>query len=235
MRHPKMQIIAWHGVVTMHQAAWGDEAGSTVTFRLPMADHEGERNPFQSFTKRRKGRAGTRFYMAVTTSESVPKSLYMDEVMLAGWNDSQQHGHTVKFWLCNDGMGHPFEGMNRTQELALALSELDDDNEVIDQKMRDRVEKQVETGKQKLSNVAAMLCRQKKFYDFCMEQYVQSGQIDFSPPVHDEATAKQWMYQELGINSRAELDSEQQAAQLFHDKVRKPYLVWLGESGGDPF
>ena len=221
-------IVAWHGTVTMHQAAWGDEAGSTVTFKLPMANHESDRNPFQSFTKRRKGTAGTRFWMTVVASESVPKSLYMDEVMLAGWNDSQQHGHTVKFWLCNDGMGHPFEGVSRHQELALALAELDDDNEVIDQKMRDRVEKQVATGKQKTSNVAAMLCRQEEFWEWINT----TDLVVLNVTCKTEGVAAEWMYQVLGISSRAELDRAPQAAQLFHDKIRKPYEEWFAETIG---
>ena len=226
-RHPRMQIIAWHGVVTMHQAAWGDEAGSTVTFRLPMAHHETDRNPFQSFTKRRKGTAGTRFYMAVSTSEATPKSLYDDEVMLAGWNDSQQNGHTVKFWLCNDGMGHPFEGISRKQEMALALSELDDDNTPIDQKMRDKVEQQVDTGRQKLSNVAAMFCRTEGFWDFINEDIEQSGDF-ISPKVDGEESAKQWLYQKCGMSSRAELDTEKMSAEHFHN-IRKAYEEWYSE------
>jgi hypothetical protein len=223
-----MQIVAWHGVVTMHQAAWGDEAGSTVTFKLPMADHESDRNPFQSFTKRRKGTAGTRFYMAVSTVESAPKKLYDDEVMLAGWNDSQQNGHTVKFWLCNDGMGHPFEGIGRKTELALALSELDDDNEPIDQKMRDKVEAQVDTGRQKLSNVAAMLCRQEEFWEWLNDNEL----ILTQKLVVDDESAAALVRAFLGINSRAELDTNETIATMFHRKIREPYQEWYKDTIG---
>lgn len=225
-----MNIIAWTGIVTMHSAAWGDEAGSTVTFKLPMNDTGESRNPFHDFTKRRKGRAGTRFVMCVTHVEESAKTIYRDEVMLAGWNDSQQNGHTVKMWICNDGMGHPFEGISRKVELALALTELDDDNTAIDQKMRERVESQVATGKQKLSNVAAMFCRTETFWTF-----TQDIPLAIHPSAFDEESAKQWIYQECGISSRAELDSHAQAAQLFHDNIRKPYEKWHTENVGDPF
>ncbi len=225
-----MTITAWNGIVMMHSAAWGDEAGSTVTFKLPMNSTGESRNPFHSFTKRRKGRAGTRFFMVVTTSEDVPQSIYKDEVMLAGWNDSQQNGHTVKFWICNDNMGHPFEGLSRTQEMALVLSELDDDNEPIDQKMRERVEQQHDTSKQKLSNVAALFCRTPAFWEF-----TQDIPLAIFPGATDDESAKQWMYQELGINSRAELDSSEQLAQQFDLKIRKPYQDWYDANKGDPF
>lgn len=225
---PKMNMVAYHAVTTMHQAAWGDEAGSTVTFRLPMQTMGDSRNPFSSFTKRRKGRSGTRFFMAVTTSESVPVSIYNDEVMLAGWNDSQQHGHTVKFWLCNDKMGHPFEGLSRKQELALALTELDDDNEPIDQQMRDRVEKQHDTGRQKLSNVAAMLGRTPEFWE-----WASSTDLVMQPDkVRDEELAKLWIYQAMGIESRAELDRDPQLAQQFKLKILEPYQKWFNKNIG---
>ena len=218
----------------MARADWGDENGSTVTFKLPMAHSEDVRNPFHAFTKRRKGKSGTRFMMACqTASEDVRHALYEDEAMLAGWNDSQQNGHTVKLWLCNDGMGHPFEGVSRTQALVVSLTELDDDNTVVDPKMRDRVEKQIDTGRQKLSNVAALLCRTEEFWDFCTEDNVQSGSpLLMGNKVTSEDDAKQWMYLQLGIRSRAELDTAQQAAQLFHDKIRKPYEEWFAETIG---
>lgn len=231
MRHPRMQIVAWNGVVSMHKADWGDEAGSTVTFKLSMKGNEGSRNPFESFTKRRKGRAGTRFFMAVTTAETEPQALYKDEVMLAGWNDSQSTGHTVKFWLCNDRMGHPFEGISRKQELALALSELDDDNEPIDQKMRDRVEKGGKRPSERLSYVAAMLCKQEAFHDWCTER-AQVDDVSLNPPVDNEQSARGFILQECGISSRAELDQPGQQVQIFHDQIRKPYLDWYSHNFG---
>lgn len=222
-----MSITAWYGIVKMHSASWGDEAGSTVTFKLSMQASADVRNPFHTFTKRRKGRAGTRFYMAVTTSEDAPKSIYLDEVMLAGWNDSQQNGHTVKLWICNDKLGHPFEGISRNDELALALTELDDDNEPIDQKMRDRVEQQSTPTSSRLSYAAAMLCKNDSFWEYLNEDMDQANDF-MNPRVKDESGAKKWMYQELGISSRAELDTDPVAARRFEDVIRKPFMEYIG-------
>jgi hypothetical protein len=223
-----MSNVAFTSIVTMHQAAWGDEAGSTVTFRLPMNDTGESRNPFHSFTKRRKGHSGTRFQMSVSTAQDEPQAVYLDEAMLAGWNDSQQNGHTVKFWLCNDAMGHPFEGYSRTQEMALVLVELDDDNEVIDQKMRDRVEQQGTVTSSRPSFAAAMLCKEDNFYAFINEDIEQSGDL-ISKKVTTENAARLWMCQRLGILSRAELDSNSDIERQFHDGIRLPYLAWIGE------
>ena len=210
---------AYHAIVSMHEAKWTDKDGSTVTLKLPMAGMEGQRNPFERFTKRRKGHAGTRFFMAISTAESEPKTIYSDEVMLAGWNDSQQNGHTVKFWIANDGMGHPFEGIDRKQELALALAELDDDNEIIDQKMRDRVERQSKKPSERVSFVAAMLCKNDRF-----QHWVGAD---------DEEGARQHILETVGIQSRAELDSDDSAELPFHQNIRKPFIRWDEE--GVPF
>jgi hypothetical protein len=223
--------IAFTSIVTMHQAAWGDESGSTVTFKLPMTDTGDSRNPFHSFTKRRKGHSGTRFTMSVSTCQDEPQTVYVDEAMLAGWNDSQLNGHTVKFWLCNDNMGHPFEGFSRVQEFALALTELDDDNEPIDQKMRDHVEQQADTGRQKLSNIAALFGRTPEFWEWAETTDFVIG----TDKILNDELAKMWIYQALGIASRSELDSDSQVAQQFELKIRKPYQKWYEENYGVPF
>ena len=220
--------IAWSGRVSMARADWGDENGSTVTLKLPMsADAEDKRNPFHTFTKRRKGRAGTRFMMAChTASEGVRHALYEDEAMLAGWNDSQSNGHTVKLWLCNDGMGHPFDGISRKQELIISLVELDDDQAVIDQKMRAKVEAQQTIPTSKLSFAAVMICKSEGFWKWCQENdYTLAGN-----PVVDEESAKLWIYLMCGIESRATLNDPERtnAIEKFH-KIRHDYNDWLGE------
>ena len=223
--------IAWSGRVTMARADWGDESGSTVTFKLPMVQAEDSRNPFHAFTKRRKGRAGTRFMMACqTASEGVRHALYEDEAMLAGWNDSQTNGHTAKFWLCNDGMGHPFDGISRKQELVVSLVELDDDQEVIDQNMRDRVEGQKKRPSERTSYVAAMLCKNEGFWEWIKQDERVKQIIREVGLTHDmEDIAHQWMLRALNTGSRAELDKDEALATRFHEEIRKPFVEWQGE------
>jgi len=206
-----------------------------VTFLLPM-NEEGERlrNPFHQFTKRRKNRAGTRFMMACHRvlrvdddglMENCRQAIYEDEGMLAGGNVSQTTGLTVKRWLTSDELGHPFEGCERNHdEFVISLVELDDDQQTIDQKVRDRVEKTSTAPSQRTSYVAAMLCKNEGFWTYLEE----TKGIDI-----DEATAesqaREYILDVVDIESRAQLDMNSKLRDRFHDKVRTPFLRWQGE------
>lgn len=220
---------AYTGNVTMHEAKWTDKEGSTVTFKLPMTpESEGQRNPFVEFTKRRKGKAGTRFMMACVDRDT-KQMVYQDEVMLAGWNDSQSNGHTVKLWLATDNMGHPFEGFERTiSKFYISLIELDDDNEMIDPVVRERVERAGKKPSERLSYVAAMLCKNEGYHTMCQEidplGWSEAGGHD-----DPEEAARQFMLDALGIDSRAELDKSAVLAERFHSEVRRPFMIWSGE------
>lgn len=223
-----MTETAYSGEVTLHEAKWTDKEGSTVTFKLPMnQDAEEKRNPFHEHTKRRKGRAGTRFMMVCRSGKMM---VYADEVMLAGWNDSQTSGHTVKLWLAMDTMGHPFEGFERNKDkFEIALVELDDDNEMIDPKVRDRVERVKKRPSERLSYVAAMLCKNEGFWQYVSEfdPYAQGKNLMAGDIGEDGA--RKFMLGVLGIGSRAELDKSAVVANEFHDKIRKPFVEWQGE------
>lgn len=45
-------------------------------------------------------------------------------------------------------------------------------------------------------------------------------------PPPDEELAKEYILQTCGIISRNELDRYPTAAELFHERIRKPYLAW---------
>jgi hypothetical protein len=224
-----VNMVAYHANVQMHEAKWTDKEGSTVTFKLPMNQQEDSRNPFYHFTKRRKGRAGTRFMM-VCVDQKLRQEMYKDEVMLCGWNDSQTNGHTVKLWLTHDHMGHPFEGYERhePERFYISLVELDDDNEMIDQKVRDRLERVNKRPSERLSYVAAMLCKNEGFHTYLQEIAPQLWSLhdgDLDP----EDSAREFICQTLGIGSRSELDKSAVVANEFHDKIRKPFVEWQGE------
>jgi hypothetical protein len=218
-----MSDTAYSANVKMHEAKWTDKEGSTVTFRLPMTGMENQRNPFEKWTKRRKGRAGTR-YMAVVVevvNDCLGQTIYKDELMLTGWNDSQSNGHTVKFWLCADVLGHPFEGFERNKdEFHIALVELDDDQEPIDQNMRDKVEAQGKRPSERVSYVAAMLCKNEGFWTY------MGHETDADP----EERCRENICDRLGIKSRSELDKSDVLAEQFHTEFRKPFVRWQEDS-----
>lgn len=213
------RMIAYHANVQMHEAKWTDKEGSTVTFKLPMGQQEDHRNPFHYYTKRRKNRAGTRFMM-VCVDQILKQEIYADEVMLCGWNDSQTNGHTVKFWLTHDHMGHPFEGYERgePQRFYISLVEIDDDQEPIDQQVRERVERQGKRPSERLSYVAAMLCKNEGFWTWLREAK--------NVEVNSEDDARIVMLGMLGLSSRGILDKNEYQAKRFHEIVRKPFIEW---------
>jgi hypothetical protein len=215
-----MTEVAYTAEVELHEAKWTDKDGSTVTFKLPMAGMEGQRNPFERWTKRRKGHAGTRFMMACHGDGHT--LVYADEVMLAGWNDSQTTGHTVKLWLAMDQMGHPFEGYERHKDkFTISLAEIDDDQEIIDQKVRERVESASKRPSERTSYVAAMLCKNEGFWTWLTETR--------NVAVNSEEDARIVMLDMLGLPSRGILDKNEYQAKRFHERLRKPFVEWQGE------
>jgi hypothetical protein len=227
-----MDKLAYYATVQMHEAKWTDKEGSTVTFKLPMgAQRDDQRNPFYYYTKRRKGRAGTRFIM-VCVDQKLKQTIYEDEVMLCGWNDSQTNGHTVKFWLCADTLGHPFEGFERhePERFYISLVELDDNNESIDQAVRERVERVNTKPSERVSYIAAMLCKNEGFWTYVLELTAMTEQDCKAMGITDlEDYCRQWMLDQLNINSRSWLDKDEESAKQFHEKIRRPFLHWQGE------
>lgn len=69
-----------------------------------------------------------------------------------------------------------------------------------------------------LARLAAQFCRQREFWEFC------SRHPGYDTHVHSEESAKELILSECRIQSRAELDNNNEAARLFHSQVRIPYL-----------
>lgn len=77
-----------------------------------------------------------------------------------------------------------------------------------------------------LSRAAAMMCNGAKF-----QRWVVS-RIGAAPDgVSASQHAAQFVRDACGITSRAQLDHNAQAASLFHEAVRKPFVKWSGIYG----
>ena len=215
-------IVAFKGNVTLDKAIWDNIWGMYATFDLEQAPQDkNNANPFKKFTKMKKGKVGTRFGAVFTFADE--STAYQDEVMLKGWNDGTT-GWRVTLWMNADSHGlHPFMSLDKGQELALVMAELDDDNEVIDQVQRERVTEAKQHRKQGLSNYAALLCRTPEFW-----KYLRHLNVEF-PEGPMEPIAKDWVCQTLDINSRAMLDSDPAAIANFHEQIRKPYSEWASQ------
>ncbi len=306
-----MSKIAWSGELLLLEAKWTDKDGHLAKFKL-VSPNEARPNPFKAFTKRKKGRAGTRFEASLAHVGEVrtDHTAYNGQMMLAGWADTSTQGYTVTFWveppepltvhhldqeLTLQDQTHKLAGYERNKDSFMAvLVELDDDDQPIDQDLRERVEKATtkivpvtlcscedptectdvhrerltfgvrcrrlqEIGDQHtqalvdsvvqakkehlekhgaeivervfdrrrktLSNYAAMLCLNKDFWEWVNE--TQLGNVD--PRVFDKDTAAEWMRNKLGIDSRADIDTMDVKAKMYHELVRKPFAVWHEE------
>ena len=209
-----MGVIAFKGIMTLEKAVWDNVFGMYVQFKMEALKGP---NPFKRFTSMRKGRVGTRFE-AVFNSCKNAATVYENEAMLKGWTDGTT-GSKATFWIAPGTSYHPFMERENGEEFAVVLVELDDDQEPIDQEKREKLST---PRKQHLSNFAAQLCRTPAFYDFLRE-------VKQHHPKHgeDRATwAKEWMYEQCLITSRAELDVNTVAAEDFHRKIREPYAEW---------
>ena len=217
-------IVIFAGDVTLEKAIWDNIWGQYIFLKLDQkpGDKYGA-NPFKKFTKRRKGRVGTRFGAVFTCSDA--STFYTDEVMLKSWADGAK-GWTLQLWLNPDEDGlHPFMNVDNKSVFALAMVELDDDNSAIDQDKRDRVEQAPKTrAKRTLSNYAATLCREPMFMRYLGDMYGLCCEPAFANEV-----ATNWMRKYLDIESRAELDYKPKKADRFHASIRGPYRQWYND------
>lgn len=77
-----------------------------------------------------------------------------------------------------------------------------------------------------LSRAAAMMCNGERFQRWVVAR-VGAAPEGVSASQH----AAQYVRKICGITSRAQLDHNAQAASLFHEVVRKPFLKWSGIYG----
>lgn len=145
---------------------------------------------------------------------------FQGEVMLAGWSQTHNGGAKVTFWLADDTDLEAFKAMTVAkgktagQRLALVAVEIGDDEQPVSPHAP-AVSPQAEKPKgEKLAWLAIQLCKNPKFWDFA--------------GVSNEVNAREWLLTICGsINSRRDLDTDKEAAYLFHTNVRKPFRDWM--------
>lgn len=231
-REKHLPIIAYKGGFELLDAKWDLLSGRTVKFRLmeepakPMLIH-----PFVSFTRRRGGRVGTRFHMAMTVIGK-DEPMFNGEVMLMSGGQPLGQGFWVSFWIDDEADHHPFAGYRGRKGdtpgdmYSAAFVELDDDDSAIDQRKRALVEDAHARASQKLSQYCYLLCNNEMFILYLEER----------EPVNEEAqTIKWWAIEDrvarwvrwrCNIGSRGDLDTNKEAARIFHEQIREPYADW---------
>jgi hypothetical protein len=227
-----MSKLAWAGELMLMGASWNDKDGHMIKMKI-VSPNEEKPNPFKAFTKRKGGRAGTRFHASVAHVQGLRgnETCYDGQFMLAGWQDSSTAGYGVTFWCepPEDGRVHAFDGFTRgVDSFMVALVELSDDDTPVDQEKRERIEKVEEQSEQKaqerkkplLSTAAAMICQNPAFWRWVHHE--RGG-----PVVVNSDQAAQWMREHLGIDSRRDLDTMDAKAEQFHRAIRRPFAEWM--------
>jgi hypothetical protein len=229
-----LPIIAHRGGLELIDAKWELNSGRTVKFRLvatddaPMLLH-----PFAEFVRRRGNRVGTRFHVAMSRvgDEHV---YYQGEVMLAGGGNPLGQGMWVRFWMDDEADSHPFSGCagRRRDEpgdmFMAAFVELDSDDEPINQEKRARVER-ANGGKKggPLCRWAAQRSHDKLFLQYVSEQVLLPDRklrpVEWWERKDHVARWIRWM---CGVESRADLDNNAKAGEIFHERIRRPYSEW---------
>lgn len=145
---------------------------------------------------------------------------YQGEVQLLGWAESDKGGRTVKFQCSGDDAEHPFKRFRGKTRFAVVLVEIGDDEQPVQQSdLPSSASVATEIGGLRLSNAAALLCKDRDFW-----VWIES--MVWGIPISSEQKAKEVLCEQLGIDSRAELDSDEDAAAQFIARFLNPFNEW---------
>jgi hypothetical protein len=152
------------------------------------------------------------------------KPTFSGEMQLAGWSESHNGGCKVTFWLSDPDDLEAFRAMTvrkgntAGQRLMAALVEIGDDEQPVQPEEAPQIADKPKGGP--LSKEAALLCRNEAFLLW----------LEFEQCIEDAATlAPEWIRQECGVLSRAELDTQPTAGQRFINNIRAPFMRWHRE------
>jgi hypothetical protein len=160
---------------------------------------------------------------------------YQGESQFLAWGDGPA-GPWIKLLLPESDDLEPFRGMTAAkktmagQRLAIVIVEIDDQELP---KTPPPIEADKETAKGgELAKLAGRLCADPKFQEWVIEHLATMkpprGE-DRLPPGESAAIIVRRV---CGIASRAELDHNEDAAVIFHERIRKPWAAHCqGEAG----
>lgn len=231
--------IAFAGEVEFNKATEADNSGRTVRFRIVIHPEEVERrHPFESFTRKRRGHAGSRF--EASFNEIDGNREFMLELMLLNWV-ANPRGEFVDFSLTFEAPTHPFMGCTRGSKDApgtrfmMVAVEINDDQAIVQELRAEQEEHSRRTGRpQHLSNAARIMTKNPRLWEWLHETEgtpAQGGEVNAE---WDTYTADAWLKEHLGIASKADLDSdgpEAVAAIVKFHRLRTRFVEWQCDNG----
>lgn len=161
----------------------------------------------------------------------MPDPTFQGGVMLAGWSESHNGGAKVSFWLEGPEDLDAFrslttaKGKTAGQRFAMVLVEIDDDE------TPKKPEQKQDPKGGPLARVAGQLCSSITFQHwlYTCPWFTPDG-IQIAPPEMGPEGAAEIIRKVCGVGSRAELDHLEAAAEIFHRRIRKPWLMFSGQA-----
>lgn len=167
-----------------------------------------------------------------------PKILFQGEMQLARWSESSQNGAMVTFWIHPDDL-ESFKhlkaraGKNAGQRLGVVVVEIADDEAIVP--AAPPAPAPTAYPKARVGKVAMLAVGYCNNPDF---QRWAASQIDGSDEAGPEV-CKTFILETCGIfakhgekASRKHLDTDGEAATLFEQKIRRPYVEWVATQEG---
>lgn len=142
-------------------------------------------------------------------------TVFEGEVQLLRWSDTSSQGATITLQLANPEDLERFKTMTLAkgkqvgQRLMVAIVEIGDDELPVEQPKKSVGE---------LCIMACNFCTDRNFWKWIEGQY--------GCDIDNEAMAKDFVLDICSITSRRHLDSNETAAQKFHNEIRKPFVAW---------
>lgn len=174
------------------------------------------------------------------------KILFQGELQLVRWADSSNAGATVTFWVHPDDLEH-FKLLRVRKgnkeagtRIAAVMVEIGPDEAVVPQGPAEKpapgaVYRPPVLGA--LAKVAVQWCRDPNFWKWATTAYASRMSYKgggFYGPVEGEGAAKAFILEVCGLidkhgqaASRKHLDTDPEAAAIFHERIRIPYRDWL--------
>jgi hypothetical protein len=175
---------------------------------------EKDYEPFSTITKRKKGKAGGRYRMFLMDKDH-PRQL---EVWFLGWSMTNTGGAKIKFDLANEDDFAFFRALPVDKLWHMAMVELQENDEILDQHQRE-VAETVKGGPK--SQLAGRLCAESNFQRFVASK---TGKAQGARATPDDCA--NFIRQKARIGSRRELDHDPDAFERFNKWVQRPYAIW---------
>lgn len=150
------------------------------------------------------------------STELVPT--FHGEVQLAGWSDTHNGGAKIVLWLSDPSELEAFraltlrKGNTAGQRFMVAMVEIGDDELPV----QPPAEPARPAGGP-VAKIAGQLCADPDFLRFLQSRGSRAANA------YDAAEV---VRRKCGVESRAELDHNAQAARTFHDIFRRPFIAW---------